>query len=275
MITVLNFEAYQGFLAYLGDSQHGAKTRAQPAYIGRVLWPGQMEPEEVVIKLYETHSCGIANEAIGYMVNTLCGVPQPRRGGVLLLPQTRLPDLPGKLADFIDPPSGIAACWITTFEQNTHPIRYMRKLASFSQRQSEAFYMSAFCKLLATVDHVTGNNDRHEGNVLYLDDLKYLAIDQGNVGGGIYWNRSWPDQRARNELIALTQQILQGARLAAWISSTIMLYEKSQSGWEAILAQVSTALPGLLEKEEIDTIINYMRGRATGTAFAASCGKLI
>ncbi|WP_202413621.1 hypothetical protein [Duganella sp. CY15W] len=275
MIPILAPDSYRGFSAPIGGMLDGAEKAAQPIFIGRVLWPDGTDSEDAVIKLYETNSCGVANETIGYIVNALRGVRQPKRGGILLLSKRELPNLERDLSDFIDPNSGLAACWITSFEQNAQPFRYIRKLSSFSRKQSDAFYKSTFCVRLATVDHVTGNNDRHEGNFLYEDDLKYLAIDQGCVGGSRYWHTSWPDQNPRNELALLAQNFLNGSQLAKWRADAIMEYEKAQSSWDSILIQISSLLPGLLGNDEIDTIMDYMRGRAAGPAFAASCERLI
>lgn len=275
MIPILTSDSYRGFSAHLGEFLAGAKTAAQPIFIGRVIWPGSQEAEDVVIKLYETHSCGVANEAIGYVINALRGVRQPRRGGVLLLSERELPDLHKNPGEYIDPGTGLAACWISSFEGASRPFRYLRRLSSFSRKQIDAFYSSSFCIRLTTVDHVTGNCDRHEGNFLYEDDLKYLAIDQGCIGGGKHWNTSWPDPNARNELSLLAQANLNGSRLAAWRAAAIMEYEKAQSSWTGILAEVSSALPGLLSADDIDTIIEYMKARATGATFAASCERLI
>lgn len=275
MITILASDSYRGFSAHLGDLLAGAKTAAQPIFVGRVIWPDCDQAEDVVIKLYETSSCGVANEAIGYVANALRGVRQPRRGGVLLLSVRELPDLKKDLNSFIDPATGLAACWITSFEASSRPFRYIRRLSSFSKKQSDAFYSSQFCIRLTTVDHVTGNNDRHEGNFLYEDDLKYLAIDQGCVGGSTHWHTSWPDRHARNELSLLAQANLNGSRLAAWRAAAIMEYEKAQSVWSGILAEISSMLPGLLATGDIDLIIEYMRARATGPTFATSCERLI
>lgn len=275
MITILTSDSYRGFSAHLGELLAGASAAAQPIFVGRVVWPDCDEAEDVVVKLYETSSCGVANETIGYMVNALRGVRQPKKCGVLLLSEHELPDLKNDLSDYIDPVTGLAACWITSFEASSRPFRYIRRLSSFSKKQSETFYSSPFCIRLTTVDHVTGNNDRHEGNFLYEDDLKYLAIDQGCVGGGKYWHTSWPEQNIRNELSLLAQGNLNGSRLAAWRAAAIMEYEKAQNDWIGILAEISSILPGLLVSDEIDCIIGYMKERATGPTFATSCERLI
>ena len=102
-----------------------------------------------------------------------------------------------------------------------------------------------------------------------------MAIDQGCVGGGKYWHKSWPDANARNELALLAQKFLHGSQLAKWQADAIMEYEKSQPSWSGILAQISSIIPSLLEKDEIETIVEYMQGRTAGTAFAISCGRLI
>jgi hypothetical protein len=275
MIPILTADSYRGFSAHLGGLRAGAEKAAQPVFIGRVLWPDSTAVEDVVIKLYEAVSCGVANETIGYIVNALRGVRQPGRGGILLLSKRETPDLNMDLTDFIDTHSGLAACWITSFEQNSQPFRYIRKLSSFSRKQSDAFYKSPFCISLATVDYVTGNNDRHEGNFLYEDDLKYFAIDQGCVGGGKHWHTSWPDPRPRNELAMLAQKFLNGSQLTAWRTAALMEYELAQSSWAAILVRLSSSLPGLLDADDIGTILEYLRGRATGPAFATSCERLI
>lgn len=272
MVPVLANDSYRGLSA---EILLGAENSAQPLFIGRVLWPDGSAPEDVVVKLYEASSCGIANEAIGYVVNALLGVRQPRRAAILVLSKHQIPKLNRDLSTYVDPDSGLAVCWITSFEQNSKPFRYLRNLSSFSKKQSDAFYKSTFCLKLAAADHVTGNNDRHEGNFLYEDDLKYFAIDQGCVGGGMYWHTSWPDTNARNELAILAQQFLSGSQLAAWRASAIMEYEKAQGSWEGIFAQVSLALQDLLGADEICSIVEYMRGRASGPAFASSCERLI
>lgn len=54
-----------------------------------------------------------------------------------------------------------------------------------------------------------------------------------------------------------------------------MEYEKAQHDWIAIFSELSSILPDLLLSEEIDSIIKYMKERATGPAFATSCERLI
>lgn len=271
MITILSVDCYRGLSASVAAGQRGA----QPAFIGRILWPGSAEPEDAFIKLYEASTCGTANEAIGYAVNALRGVAQPIKGAVLLLSKRELPQLGMDWENFVDPGSGIAACWVTSLEQDVKPFRYLRKLSSFSEKQSQAFYMSQFCKLLATVDLVTGNNDRHEGNFLYRDDLHYLAIDQGCVGGGVHWHTMFPDQTASSQLVRLAKENLKASQWAKWVADSIMEYESAQTGWAEILRKIAHALNGLLTPDEIAMITEYMASRASGLGFAKSCEKLI
>jgi hypothetical protein len=73
----------------------------------------------------------------------------------------------------------------------------------------------------------------------------------------------------------LAQRFLDGSQLAKWRADAIMEYERAQPSWDGILAQISSALPNLLSDDEIATIIEYMRNRASGPAFAASCARLI
>jgi hypothetical protein len=271
MITILSADSYRGFSA-LVDSGH---LGAQPAFIGRIVWPGCDEAEDAFIKMYEANTCGTANEAIGFTANQLRGVAQPKKGAVLLLSKRELPQLGIELRNVIDAASGMAVCWATSFEQDTKPFRYLRKPSSLSEKQSNAFYKSRFCQLLATVDHVTGNNDRHEGNFLYRDDLNYLAIDQGCIGGGLYWHTMYPDNLAKNQIALLAQQHLASSHLVAWRAAAIMEYERAQTSWLDILKRISASLPGLLTTDEIDIIIEYMTHRASGPSFAVSCEKLI
>lgn len=237
-------------------------------------WPNDSQNTDAVIKLYEAHTCGTANEAIGYTANALRGINQPRRGAILLLGKEMLPDIGRDPAEFVDPASGLSACWATSYEQNAKPFHYMRRLSTFTDKQSKAFYKSRFCQLLAGVDHITGNNDRHEGNFLYIDDLKYQAIDQGAIGGGAFWHTLWPDNEARNELLLLVQQNLSASQIAAWYASAILEYQNSNSAWTAIAEEITGILTNLLTPEQIATIITYMTARAVGNRFAESCGNL-
>ena len=272
MIQVLTVDAYSGFLAFMGE---GAKAGAQPIFIGRIVWPGDGQPSDAVIKLYKIDTCGIANEAIGFAANRARGVMQPEKGAVLLLTREAMPDLGLDIEDYIDKETGVCACWATSFEQGAEPFKFIRRLSTFSQKQSDAFYKSKFCKLLAGVDYVTGNSDRHEGNFLYKDDLKYLAIDQGCVGGGLTWHKMWPDPNPRNEISILAQENLGSSHLAEWQTGAILEYEIAQQGWSKILDDIAKSLPGLLDADGISSIIDYMTGRATGSEFAVSCGRLI
>lgn len=271
MLTILSADAYRGFSAPYEISAQGA----QPSFIGRILWPDSVEPEEAFIKLYQTSTCGTANEAIGYAANELRGVKQPRKGAILLLSQRELPELNIATADFVDAESGLTACWATTLEPEAKPFRFIRKLSSFSQKQAIAFYRSTFCHRLAVVDHVTGNNDRHEGNFLYLDDLDYLAIDQGCVGGGLYWHKMFPDNTAKNEIVALAQQNLVDSQLGEWRGRAMMEYQREHTRWSAFLVRLQVELFGLLADDEIESIVTYMEDRANGPNFAKSCERLI
>jgi hypothetical protein len=177
--------------------------------------------------------------------------------------------------DFVDKTSGLVACWITTFEQGAKPFKYIRRMSSFSKKQAVAFLRSKFCTSLTTVDHITGNSDRHDGNYLYIDDLHYLAIDQGCVGGGIYWHKNYPDKFATNELIRTAQATLSPSEMSAWTSQALLEHGKTQDEWENILPKMDAALQGILEAETIKTIVQYMGDRAIGDAFAKSCGHLV
>lgn len=267
---ILTVDSYSGFLARLS-----ATKGAQAIFVGRVTWPGLAEPEDAIIKLYRKDTCGIANEVIGFEANLARGVSQPRHGAVLLLPKSVLPDLNLKLDEYVDAGTGICACWATSFEQGAEPFKFIRKLSSFSQKQTEAFYKSKFCKLLAGVDYVTGNNDRHEGNFLYKDDLNYLAIDQGCVGGGLAWHSMWPDPNPINELALLAQKNLTASHVANWQTEAIIEYQIAQESWRQILPGIENSLSGIIDKEHIDTIIDYMSDRANSHDFAKSCGRLV
>lgn len=271
MITFLSSDAYRGFSAQLDLGQ----PHAQYAFIGRVQWPNCAEAEESVIKLYQHDCCGVANEAIGYASNALLQVAQPRKGAVLILRAEQLPPIYQKQADFIDPSTKLVVCWTTSFEQNSKPFRYIRRLPSFAEKQATAFYKSAFCQRLTMVDQVTGNNDRHEGNFLYRDDLDYLAIDQGCIGGSPYWHRSFPDQCAINQLIRLAQENLQASAWAEWRTKAIIKFETDHPGWESFFRALKPSLAGLLESDQIDTILDYMRDRTDHHDFARACGNLL
>lgn len=275
MITILTSDAYRGFSAPINAIAEHAKPGAQPIFVGRVIWPGSEEPEDVVIKVYEPLTCGVANEVIGYTANALRGISQPKRGGILLLPASLLPPLGVDLTSLLDPESGLAVCWITSLEQHARPFRYVRRLSTFTEKQLQAFYKSRFCLSLTGVDHVTGNNDRHDGNFLYLDDLQYLAIDQGSVGGSVTWHTIWPDETARNELLALVQENLSASQLAVWHSNALIEFYKTETIWNNVSEKLSELLRGLLTQDQIDTITSYMDRRVHGTRFQASCSALI
>jgi hypothetical protein len=281
MIPILTSDSYRGFSAFLTDGSGNANNNAQPVYVGRLVWPRNPDSEEAeeaedaLIKLYEADSCGTANEAIGYIANELRGIDQPKKGAILLLPPEALPPFNRNLEPYIDTESGMAVCWATTFQQDAKPFKFVRRIASFSEKQAHAFYQSRFCQALTGVDHVTGNNDRHEGNFLYLDDLKYLAIDQGNIGGGILWHKGFPDALARNELLALVQQNLNASQIAAWHSHAILEYHATEGIWARFVTEISKALTDLLTREQLDTIIDYMSSRLPSTKFAAQCGTLL
>ncbi|RJF99052.1 hypothetical protein [Noviherbaspirillum saxi] len=274
MIEILTSDAYRGFSASIQDNPQ-AETGAQPIFVGRLAWPEQEDVVDAVIKLYGATTCGIANEVIGYVVNALVGVNQPRRGAVLLLPREVLPPFDFDLTPYVDQATGTAVCWVTSFEQNTKPFRYIRKLSSFTDQRLQAFYKSVFCQLLTGVDHATGNNDRHEGNFLYIDDLHYLAIDQGNIGGGQFWHQLWPDNNARNELLQLVQKHLNASQIAVWHTQALTNYQKIYTAWNNISEHLSDLLVGLLTKEQIDTIISYMNERVHGNSYQLACGHLI
>jgi hypothetical protein len=274
MISILTADSYRGFSSML-ESSVPVKSGAQPTFVGRVLWPGTSEPDDAVIKLYESDSCGIANEAIGFAANSMRGVKQPRYGAILLLSQRELPKLNLDLTKYIDAGTGIAACWATSLEQQTKPFRFVRRIPTFTASQISAFYKSQFCRVLTSVDHVTGNNDRHEGNFLYLDDLSYLAIDQGCVGGGAKWHASWPDPRPRNELLALVETTLSPSELSLWKAAAILDHERSQASWVSHFNVLASELTGILDEDQIETIIEYMAERANGTNYAVGCGRLL
>lgn len=274
MISILTADSYRGFSSLL-ESSVCANAGAQPIFVGRVLWPGASEPDDAVIKLYESDSCGIANEAIGFAANCMRGVKQPRHGAILLLSPRELPKLDVALTKYIDAGTGIAACWATSLEQNAKPFRFVRRIPTFTASQINAFYKSLFCRLLTSVDHVTGNSDRHEGNFLYLDDLSYLAIDHGCVGGGPRWHSSWPDPSPRNELLALVENTLNSSELSLWKAATILDHERSQASWVVHFKALASELTGILDAGQIETIIEYMAERANGTNYAVGCGRLL
>jgi hypothetical protein len=275
MITILSAAAYLGYSAPLEGYRAGAKNGAQPIYIGRVVWPGRSVAEDVVIKLYDAKTCGTANEAIGYVANAIRGVSQPKRAAILLLSKKQLPVLGVNLDPFIDVQSGLAPCWVTSFEQDAAPFRFVRRLSSFTDKQSLTFYKSHFCHLLASVDHVTGNSDRNEGNFLYIDDLNYVAIDQGCVGGSMSWHTIWPDNEAKNELVLLADRYLNASQLAYWHSKTLLEHAAGQPAWPAVMKHAWSILTNLLNPAQIDIITDYMERRANGNRLAESCGKLL
>lgn len=272
MVPILTSDSYRGVSARLPDF---CPKGAQPVFIGRLLWPGEADVSDSVIKLYESDTCGIANEIIGYVANDLRGIEQPKRAAIILLSATNLAGMGIHLDPFLDKSTGLVACWATSLEQNTKPFKFIRRLSTFSGKQVKAFYKSKFCKSLSSVDHVTGNNDRHEGNFLYIDDLRYMAIDQGCVGGGLRWHATWPDPAARNELVELTHAELDGSDLAAWVADAILEHDKTQEAWSGINQRIKDNLRGVLDRDSIETIVEYMQGRAVGPTFTSSCRRLI
>ncbi len=185
-----------------------------------------------------------------------------------------LPSFSIDVSPFIDPHTDLAMCWATSFEGNAKPFRFVRQLSTFDEKQLQAFYGSAFCKKLTGVDHVTGNSDRHEGNFMYIDDLKYLAIDQGSVGGGQFWHSMWPEKNSRNELLLLVHEHLKASQIATWQYEALVQFTHTAEIWAAVSMELTGALPGLLSKDEIATILKYMNERVIDTKFANQCGEL-
>jgi hypothetical protein len=69
--------------------------------------------------------------------------------------------------------------------------------------------------------------------------------------------------------------ILSASEISGWISSALLEHGKTQDSWREILPNVSDAFKGLLDSESIQVVIKYMNDRATGEAFAQSCGQLV
>lgn len=272
MLPILTSDSYRGFS---NDMHALGSGGAQPLFVGRLIWPGQKSASDVVIKIYQPETCGIANEVIGFIANKARRIAQPLNAGILLLEPRHLTGVHPLIEQFQDPMTGLVATWVTSLEQNTKPFSYIRRLSTFSPKQAKAFYRSLFCKALASVDHTTGNNDRHEGNFLYIDDLKYLAIDQGCVGGGLNWHVTWPDARARNQLLEITQGELAGSELSSWIAEAILEHERTQAIWAVLKEEIKSNLIGLLDDETSDTIVQYMDERVSGSTYTERCGKLI
>ncbi|CAM3391753.1 MULTISPECIES: hypothetical protein [Cupriavidus] len=275
MISVLHADAYCGFSGWVSDHDAVHATGAQPVFVGRVLWPGASEPEDTVIKLYPTDSCGVANEVIGFTANAVRGVDQPARGGVILLNREMLPVFDADVTAYVDRSTGLAVCWAATLVQNAKPFRFLRRLSTFDQDQLAAFFRSKFAHILTGVDHATGNSDRSDANFLYLDDMKYVAIDQGAVGGGPYWHSSWPDETAGNQLNLAAQREMTASQLSSWYASVLQEGLKTQDIWPEVSNQLRRDLIGLLDSEQIDTIVEYMSTRASNGTLAQACGRLI
>jgi len=274
MIPILGEDSYRGFSAWINEVNPAANEGAQPLFVGRLQWASGATPSDAVIKLYETGTCGVANEMIGFVANHYCGVNQPQKGAALILPADALPPMTIDVSPFVDRDTGLTLCWATSLEQNAKPFRFMRKLSSFSEKQVQAFYKSKFCRTLAGVDHISGNNDRHEGNFLYVDDLNYMALDQGAIGGGGFWHTLWPDDMASNELLRLVQTDLKTSQITSWYAQALTEYHQTREAWERVNAALPSVLHGLLDHGPIATIIDYMRSRSSGTQFEATCGAL-
>lgn len=273
MVSVLQADAYCGFSAWIHDHDAAHVSGAQPVFVARVMWPGSIEPEDAVIKLYPADSCGVANEVIGYTANAARGVAQPSRGGVLLLPRSMLPVFEGDLSVFLDPRENLAVCWVASFVQNAKPFRFLRRLASFNRCQLDAFFKSEFAHVLTSIDHVTGNSDRSDANFLYRDDMTYVAIDQGAIAGGPHWHATWPDDMAPNQLNVMARNAMTASQLSCWFASVLREGNATQAAWPSVTEQLRTNLAGLLDAEHIDTIVNYMSARASNEALAQACGR--
>jgi len=273
MTLILTSDSYRGYSAPL-TAYSNAAPGAQPAFVGRLIWPGSDHPDDVVLKLYKSGTCGIANEVIGYSANIARGISQPKRSAITLLSMENLEVLGIDLSEYVDAASSLIPCWTTSFEQGAVPFKFIRRSALFSEKKAIAFYKSQFCQSLAAVDHITGNNDRHSGNYLYIDDLNYLAIDQGCVGGGLVWHKGWPDANPRNELRLSAARELTTIDMAEWSAKAIVEHHRTQGKWAEILPALRSNLDGLLDLDAIDIIVEYMEDRASGTNFATSCGSL-
>ena len=273
-MTVLSQDSYRGFSAPF-STPDGIRAGAQPSFVGRVLWPGQDQPSDVFVKLYEHDSCGVANEVVGYTANRIHSVRQPAAAAILILPKNLLPDLGVDLAAYVRPDTGLALCWVVSFEQAAKPFRYLRRLVTFTPHQLKAFIKSEFARKLAIVDSVTGNCDRHDANILVLDDLQYMAIDQGCVGGSKYWTTTWLDQNPANQLLDLVRTELGSTEFSAWRSRAILAAEAMEPKWREGAPEMRNAVAGLLADDDTDAIVDYILGRSLSTHFATSCRVLL
>jgi hypothetical protein len=274
VMTVLSQESYRGFSAPFSTPDR-IRAGAQPSFVGRVLWPGQDQPSEVFVKLYEHDSCGVANEVVGYVANRIHAIRQPAAAAILILPRNLLPDLGVELAAYVQPDTDLALCWAASFERAAKPFRYLRRLGTFTANQLKAFIKSDFARKLAIVDSVTGNCDRHDANILVLDDLQYMAIDQGCVGGGKYWTTTWLDQNPANQLLDLVRTELGSTEFSSWRSRAILTAEAMGPKWNEGVAELRDAVAGLLSDDDTDAIVNYVLGRSWPTHFATSCRMLL
>ena len=202
-------------------------------------------------------------------------MPQPKYGGILLLSKEALPDFQYDVTPYVDEDSGLAVCWATSLEQNAKPFSYFRRLSSFTERQILAFYESSFSQTLVGVDHVTGNSDRHEGNFLYIDEMRYLAIDQGSVGGGAFWHTMWPDAYAQNKIFDRTKATLSKASFSKWSAKAILEVEATYQVWESLPDTLRPILRNLLNDEQISIIFEYLATRSEPGHFKNKIGKLL
>lgn len=274
MIEILSSDSYHGFAAELATGVPSNRVPDQIAFIGRVKWDAGSPVQAAVVKVYRHETCGVANELIGYVMNHYRGVAQPRKAAVMLLRPDQLPPMFADSTPFVNPDAAVAVCWLTSFEANARPFSTVRRPSSFSTRESTAFYCSEFCRALASVDTVTGNNDRHDGNFLYVDDLHYLAIDQGCVGGGPRWHLAWPDFNPSNEIVRAIEGELTDARRNQWYSHAILEHEQSAPQFLEGIEALKQLLPGLIGDDEIVVISEYMQKRVPAEVFSKICQRL-
>ncbi|WP_232346244.1 hypothetical protein [Cupriavidus sp. USMAA2-4] len=267
-------DVYGGFASWIESADTAHAPGAQPIYVGRVTWPGTTEAEDTVIKLYPASSCGVANEVIGYIANAKRGIPQPPRGGIILLPEATLPAFALDVAKYVDKKSGFAVCWATSLVQNAKPFKFYRRLVAFDRTRLNAFLKSNFCHTLTGLDHITGNNDRSDANFMCVDDLKYLAIDQGSIGGSDHWHINWVDDNPKNQLLALARDELAVSQYAAWQAHALSESNTTRDLWPQTNSELQTNLKPLLKADQIATILEYMSGRATITTLAQATGQL-
>ena len=256
IVQYLPFLSYKKYLRPAIDGRMGLMT-----HVAELTWNDGIQRESYVKFYGENKKRALLNEAIGYLLVSGLGLPQPELAGFLefKISEKLTPEIWDKVSE-VDRYRGVTYAWVCT---NTNGINRRLELDNAKTPEIKSYITTHLLEALKSWEKLPNlimcddwliNNDRNLGNLLELPNRTFTLIDHGGILYGDNWS---PWDIMRNATISGEFQKMYTEILKAKFSG---LFWKENLLSELKNAKLKHASAFETVKEELGLLINDFLG---------------